>query len=81
MKYQEHLLKRCGAWLPRTLLCSTLALTPVTGVQTLLADTSQTGQTSLRGTVVDESGEPIIGANIMVVGGKATQGTITIYGW
>lgn len=35
------------------------------------------GQTTLRGTVVDENGEPIIGANIMVVGGKATLGTIS----
>ena len=77
MKHQKHLLKRYGTVLSRTLLCSTLTFTPFAGVENMMADTSQMGQTSLRGTVVDENGEPIIGANIMVVGGKATLGTIS----
>lgn len=77
MKHQNHLLKRYGTVLSRTLLCSTLTCAPLLGVQTMMADTSQMTQTHVRGTVVDENGEPIIGANIMVVGGKATQGTIS----
>lgn len=77
MKHQNHLLKRYGTVLSRTLLCSTLTFTPFAGVENMMADTSQMGQTTLRGTVVDENGEPIIGANIMVVGGKATLGTIS----
>ncbi len=77
MKHQNHLLKRYGTMLSRTLLCSTLTCAPLLGVQTMMADTSQMAQTHVRGTVVDENGEPIIGANIMVVGGKNTQGTIS----
>lgn len=77
MKHQNHLLKRYGTVLSRTLLCSTLTCAPLLGVQTMMADTSQMAQTHVRGTVVDENGEPIIGANIMVVDGKNTQGTIS----
>ena len=72
MKHQNHLLKRYGTVLSRTLLCSTLTFTPFAGVENMMADTSQMAQTHVRGTVVDENGEPIIGANIMVVGGIET---------
>ena len=32
---------------------------------------------AVKGTVVDETGEPVIGATVLVVGGSASQGTIT----
>ncbi len=32
---------------------------------------------SVKGTVVDETGEPVIGATILIVGGSATQGTVS----
>ena len=32
---------------------------------------------SVKGTVVDETGEPVIGATVLIVGGSATQGTVT----
>ena len=37
----------------------------------------QSRQNVLRGSIVDEKGEPIIGATILVVGAPASQGTIT----
>nr|WP_036877995.1 TonB-dependent receptor [Xylanibacter oryzae] len=47
-------------------------------VQTVMAATNELQQQSLiTGTVVDAQGEPVIGATITVVGGSATQGTIT----
>ena len=34
-------------------------------------------QQPVTGTVVDETGEPVIGATVLIEGGNATQGTIT----
>ena len=43
-----------------------------TGVQTV-----QQQQQKIKGTVVDDLGEPVIGATVVVEGGNASQGTIT----
>lgn len=40
-----------------------------------LSGTFAMAQTSIKGTVVDETGEPVIGASIIVVG--TTTGTVT----
>ena len=34
-------------------------------------------QQQIKGTVLDEMGEPIIGATVLIEGGSATQGVIT----
>ena len=58
---------RCTA-LPVTLLCSALALSPFTAMDAK-ADTNKVQQTgSVNGLVVDNNGEPIIGASVKVVG-------------
>lgn len=57
--------------------CSALTFSPF-GVRPLYADTQVVQQKqSVHGTVVDEMGEPIIGASVLIVGAKATQGTVT----
>ena len=45
------------------------------GLQTAYAAEQQQG--SISGTVVDSQGEPIIGASVVIVGGKTIQGTVT----
>ena len=58
---------RCTA-LPVTLFCSALAISPFTAVDAK-ADTHKVQQTgSVTGLVVDNNGEPIIGASVKVVG-------------
>ncbi|MFQ7113250.1 carboxypeptidase-like regulatory domain-containing protein, partial [Hallella bergensis] len=57
--------------------CSALTFSPF-GVRPLYADTQVVQQKqSVHGTVVDDMGEPIIGASVLIVGAKATQGTVT----
>lgn len=62
--------------LPTVVACSALAFSPY-GVQTANAAVQIAQQAnSIKGTVVDDMGEPVIGATIKVVGAKGT-GTVT----
>lgn len=75
MSKQNELLKK--SVLPFALVCSALVLAPIMGGQ-VHAEVLNAQQTkSVKGTVVDETGEPVIGATVLVVGGSATQGTVT----
>ncbi len=58
-------------------LCSSLFILPALGVQGAFAQQKMTPQGGVNGMVVDDQGEPIIGASVLVVGGSSTQGTIT----
>lgn len=63
--------------LPFALVCSALVMSPCMGGQ-IYADVLNVQQTkAVKGTVVDETGEPVIGATVLVVGGGAAQGTVT----
>lgn len=67
-----------GTVLPVVVLCSTMMFVPYLGVQYVKAETNEVQQQNIiSGTVVDEQGEPVIGASVLIVGGSATQGTIT----
>ena len=71
---KANLLKRTV--MPMALMCSAMLFTPpMLGLQTAYAAEQQQG--SISGTVVDSQGEPIIGASIVIVGGKTVQGTVT----
>lgn len=59
------------------LCCATLAFSPSVGVRPMLATTQQARQNIVKGTIVDSNGEPIIGATVVVVGGKANEGAIS----
>jgi TonB-linked SusC/RagA family outer membrane protein len=62
--------------MPMALICSSMLFTPpMLGLQTAHAAEQQQG--SVNGTVVDSQGEPIIGASVVIVGGKTVQGTVT----
>ena len=63
--------------LPFALVCSALVMSPYMGGQ-IYADVLNVQQTkAVKGMVVDETGEPVIGATVLVVGGGAAQGTVT----
>lgn len=63
--------------LPFALVCSALVMAPYAGSQAY-AEVQNVQQSKIvKGTVVDETGEPVIGATVLVVGGNATQGTVT----
>ena len=65
---------RCTA-LPVTLFCSALAFSPLTTLEAK-AETNMAQQAeSLSGLVVDNNGEPIIGASVKVVG--SNTGSVT----
>lgn len=66
-----------GSVLPMAVLATALVFPPAIGLQRVQAVTQQSRQHILRGSIVDEKGEPIIGATVMVVGAPASQGTIT----
>ena len=64
--------------LPFALSCMVMTFSPNIGVQKVMADIHEVQQAgTIKGTVVDENGEPVIGATVLVVGGKTTQGTVT----
>ncbi len=66
-----------GIVVPITALCSVMVFSPL-GVQTVRAAVNETQQASVvKGVVVDDQGEAIIGASIVVVGAKTTTGTVT----
>ena len=57
--------------LPFALVCSALVMSPCMGGQ-IYADVLNVQQTkAVKGTVVDETGEPVIGAPVLVGGGGA----------
>ena len=63
--------------LPFALVCSALVMAPYAGSQAY-AEVQNVQQSKIvKGTVVDETGEPVIGATVLVVGAAATQGTVT----
>ena len=73
---RKRLLK--GTVIPVAMLCTALLWTPFVGVRQAMAATEETQQqSSITGTVVDSQGEPVIGASVIIVGGAATQGTVT----
>ena len=62
--------------MPFVMMCSAMLLTPpMLGMQDAYASVQQQG--SISGTVVDSQGEPIIGASVVILGGKTVQGTVT----
>lgn len=63
--------------LPFALVCSALMLSPYVGGQAHAEVQNVLQAKAVKGTVVDETGEPVIGATVLVVGGSASQGTIT----
>ena len=63
--------------LPFALVCSALMLSPYVGGQAHAEVQNVQQAKAVKGTVVDETGEPVIGATVLVVGGSASQGTIT----
>lgn len=63
--------------LPFALVCSALMLNPYVGGQAHAEVQKVQQAKAVKGTVVDETGEPVIGATVLVVGGSASQGTIT----
>ncbi len=67
-----------GTVIPVTMLCFGMLWSPTLGVQHVAAATEEAQQQgSITGTVVDSQGEPVIGASVIIVGGAATQGTVT----
>lgn len=63
--------------LPFALVCSALMLNPYMGGQAHAEVQNVQQAKAVKGTVVDETGEPVIGATVLIVGGSASQGTIT----
>lgn len=63
--------------LPFALVCSALMLNPYVGGQAHAEVQNVQQAKAVKGTVVDETGEPVIGATVLVVGGSTSQGTIT----
>ena len=63
--------------LPLALCLTTMTFSPIL-VSKAIAEVQNVQQGELvKGTIVDETGEPVIGATVLVVGGSATQGTVT----
>ncbi|MBR2103235.1 MAG: TonB-dependent receptor [Prevotella sp.] len=67
-----------GMLLSATALALALTFSPVGGVSVGYAAPQDVLQSDvISGTVVDETGETVIGATVIVVGGNASQGTVT----
>lgn len=75
MSKQNKMMKK--SVLPFALVCSALMLSPYVGEQAHAEVQNVQQAKAVKGTVVDETGEPVIGATVLVVGGSASQGTIT----
>lgn len=75
MSKQNKMMKK--SVLPFALVCSALMLSPYVGGQAHAEVQNVLSAKAVKGTVVDETGEPVIGATVLVVGGSASQGTIT----
>lgn len=58
--------------------CMAMTMAPLAGGQTVKAEVHNMQQAkAIKGTVVDENNEPVIGATILVVGGSTTHGAVT----
>ena len=75
MSKQNKMMKK--SVLPFALVCSALMLSPYVGGQAHAEVQNVQQAKAVKGTVVDETGEPVIGATVLVVGGSASLGTIT----
>ena len=75
MSKQNKMMKK--SVLPFALVCSALMLNPYVGGQAHAEVQNVQQAKAVKGTVVDETGDPVIGATVLVVGGSASQGTIT----
>lgn len=65
------------SFLPLALTLSAMTLSPYLGISNALAQNQQiTSANIVRGSIVDEKGEPIIGASVILVNNKQ-QGTVT----
>ena len=72
--YKTNFIK--GTVMPFVMMCSAMLLIPpMSGMQDAYASVQQQG--SISGTVIDSQGEPIIGASVVILGGKTVQGTVT----
>ena len=70
-----------GTFLSVTAMSVALAFSPLVGVQSAVAAPQEVQQSDvITGTVVDESGETIIGATVVVVGGNDDPGIGHIVG-
>ena len=60
-------------------ILASMSLIPISviGADTAIAQQQVQQQQEITGTVIDDTGEPVIGATVIVDGGDATQGTIT----
>ncbi len=64
--------------LPTALFCTALMLAPLGGGSIAKANVAVAQQAgTIKGTVVDSNGEPVIGASVIIEGKNATQGTVT----
>ena len=64
--------------LPFAISCIAMTFSPFIGVNKVKAETYEMQQAgTIKGTVVDENNEPVIGATILVVGGSTTHGAVT----
>nr|MBP7471638.1 TonB-dependent receptor [Prevotella sp.] len=59
------------------IMCFALIFNPLSIIKTSADITSIQQNSSIKGTVIDDHGEPIIGATVLIVGGSATQGAVT----
>ncbi len=67
-----------GKLLSVAVITAALTLCPRVGVKAAYAEPHVVQQQqTITGTVVDDKGEPIIGATVLIVGGSATQGAVT----
>ena len=68
-----------GSALPATLFCVALVLTPLSPEAWARASVlgSQQAITPIKGNIVDDNGEPVIGASVIIVGQNASQGTVS----
>ena len=71
MNTQNKLIRR--SVLPFALVCSALMLNPYMGGQAHAKVQNVQQAKAVKGTVVDETGEPVIGATVLVVGGSANR--------
>lgn len=63
--------------LPLALCLTTMTFSPIL-VSKAIAEVQNVQQGELvKGTIVDDLGEPVIGASVVVVGGNATLGTVS----
>ena len=76
MRKQDKLISK--SVLPIAMACAAMTFTPSIGVQKVRAEVHDMQQAkAIKGTIVDENGEPVIGATIVVMGGSTQQGTVS----